>query len=326
MSKLLFSKTLEELFDKIKWNELFKKGEKICVKLHMGEKGNKFFLRPEYIKKVIAKLKSIGVEPFLFDSPTTYKGARHTVEQYLQTASEHGFTEEAVGCPIVISNEGLTVKGKYYDIDICKPQVDADGVLVFSHVKGHRCSGFGCAVKNLGMGSLTKETKGRIHAGGEPVYVGECNQCGECVRHCNTKNIKLGYDGPEFGQTFCAGCSNCAIFCPTKAIKPKVDYFDWLLAEGAVSAYKLFKKSYYINAVVQISDRCDCDDAKKIVAQDIGYLAGEYPVAIDTASIELINKQEGKNVFLEENKKDPLTHVKDAEKLGMGSAEYEVEM
>ena len=81
-----------------------------------------------------------------------------------------------------------------------------------------------------------------------------------------------------------------------------------------------------LNAVVQISDRCDCDDAKKIVAQDIGYLAGEDPVAIDTASIELINKQEGKNVFLEENKKDPLTHVKDAEKLGMGSAEYEVEM
>lgn len=65
---------------------------------------------------------------------------------------------------------------------MCKDLVDADGVLVLSHVKGHYCSGFGAGIKNLGMGALSKKSKGMIHEGGEPVYDSGCNLCKICSK------------------------------------------------------------------------------------------------------------------------------------------------
>ena len=198
-----------------------------------------------------------------------------------------------------------------------------DGVLVVSHVKGHICSGFGGAVKNLGMGALTKKTKSEIHAGGEPVFSGECRRCKACEKACPLGTLKVD-DTPIFRT--CYGCSNCVYACEYGLIKPKIAVFDKLLAEGANAAQSTFKKKYYINLVFRITTECDCEkDPGRIIGKDCGIIFGEDGVAVDKASHDLICKISGEDVFLKWNKKSGVEHIRQAEQAGMGSMKYEME-
>ena len=162
---------------KKKLDGFFPSGSKIAVKLHMGEEGNKYFLKPEYAKKVVNVLKSLNLKPFLFDSPAMYPGGRDTVEKYLKTAEKHGFSEKDIGCPLVISNEGVKVKTEHLEAEVCKPLHESEYMLVLTHVKGHGSAGFGAAIKNLGMGAVNKNTKKDIHTGGAPIIQDNCIAC-----------------------------------------------------------------------------------------------------------------------------------------------------
>ena len=284
---------------------VFSENESIAVKLHMGEKTNEYFIKPELVKRMITIMKELKLKPFLFDSPVNYPGGRDTSEKYYKTAEEHGFSEDAIGCPIKISNESVVVKTENLDSEVCRPLAEADGVLIFSHVKGHICSGFGAAIKNLGMGALSKKTKGDIHLGGKPEYLDGCTLCGECAKACPLDNIR--YDQrPYFDKTWCCGCSNCVHACKFDAIKAKKAVFDRLLSEGAGAALSKFKKSYFINVIFNVAKYCDCADSSKfdnkIVLDDIGVLLGKDIVAIDKAALDLVNKEAGKDLFSQGHK------------------------
>ncbi len=162
---------------KVQLKGVFKENDKIAVKLHMGEAGNKYYIKPEFVKKVISILRDINTNPFLFDSPVMYPGSRDTINKYYDTAKRHGFTEQNIRSPVIISNESVKVKGKHMEYEVCKYIAEADGILVVSHVKGHMCSGFGGAIKNLGMGGVSKNTKRGIHVNGQPSCTGECTLC-----------------------------------------------------------------------------------------------------------------------------------------------------
>lgn len=326
MSKLIFLKNEDKLKANIvkQLKPLFKSGDKIAVKLHFGEPGNTYALKPEFVRKVVDALLELGTKPFLFDTPVAYAGPRHTSKDYYKSTQERGFTPEKVGCPVIISNKSISVKGKI-EYQVAKDMVEADGVLVLTHVKGHICTGFGGAIKNIGMGAITKETKGAIHDGGKPVYLKGCTLCEICSQRCPLDNIRYDETRPQFDKNWCCGCSNCALFCPEKSIKPKVATFNFLLSEGAALAIKNFKKTYYVNVLQKISKLCDCQsDGGKIVLDDIGILMSEDIVAVEKATLDLINKKAGKDLFESIHHKTPLEHIKEIEKLGMGSMEYEI--
>ena len=118
----------------------------------------KHFLNPDYAKAVVDVCKELKLKPFLFDSPVDYNSPRHFSKGYQLVAKKHGFGFT----DIKISNESVKVKGKHMDYDVCKELIEADGVIVLTHVKGHLCSGFGGAIKNLGMGAVTRGTKKEI--------------------------------------------------------------------------------------------------------------------------------------------------------------------
>lgn len=198
VSKVFFSEREDKFLINLKSElENYFKGS-VAVKLHMGEPGNKYFLKHGFVKKVVKILEENGASPFLFDSPVVYNSPRDSVQGYLEVVEKHGFT--SLGCPVIISDdsveEEIVVDGKKVVFQVCKALADADGVLVLSHVKGHLCSGFGACIKNIGMGAMTKKTKGMIHSGGEPVYVSGCDLCGLCSKNCPTNNIR--YDGRPF--------------------------------------------------------------------------------------------------------------------------------
>jgi uncharacterized protein len=319
MTNVYFSENLDNKFlSKLK-SELFSTFEgckKIAVKIHFGEPGNATAFTPEDIASVTKILEDLSIEYFLYDSSVMYGGKRGKPDTHREYALRKGFMNVELG------DEFIDVKGNHLTYQVCKKLTDADGVLVLTHVKGHVCSGFGGAIKNLGMGALTKKTKTDIHTGGMPLFHGKCERCAKCVEMCPINGLVLE-EGEEYPTVKkCFGCSNCAYECPHGVISTRVAPFDILLAEGAKAAQSKFKKYYYVSALRNITQKCDCESKPgNIIAKDSGWIMSEDAVGIDQAALDLISKKSGE-VFLKANKKVGTEQILAAERLDMGKKEY----
>ncbi|MFC1728342.1 DUF362 domain-containing protein [Nanoarchaeota archaeon] len=303
---------------------VFSEGEKIAIKIHFGEPGNPHYISPEYTKKVVDLLKRLGVKPFLFDSLVNYNSPRAEVDTHIKAVGEHGYTEEAMGCPIVVSNEFTPIKTDHLTVQVCKPLAEADGMLVMSHVKGHPCGGFGAAIKNLGMGGVTKQSKKDQHEGSKPnLDIDKCTGCGTCVEKCPAKAIKLENEKSVFDYKKCFGCSICQYVCPYDALSPRNAFFDTLLAEAAQAVLKAVKKSYFVNIINEVAKLCDCfGHPSEIIAKDVGVVFSDDIIAADKASFDLVVEKEGEDVFEKHNNKSPMHQIKEGERLGLGSTDY----
>jgi len=320
-SNVLFSKSLSKDFLSRLENAMPFKNETVAIKLHMGEPKNPNHLKAEDVKKIVSLLKARGCKPFLFDTTVNYPSKRATKKGYLEVAALNGFTEKFIDCPIVIGDvKHEIVKGKInYEVpkEIC-----GVSALVLTHVKGHPDAGVGAAIKNLGMGGMTKKTKGDIHDASKPVYVGGCILCGTCVINCPVGAMKLDEINrrPKVPAPGCYGCSNCTIVCPQGALKPKVAIFDFLLAEAAKAAISKFKKVYFVSFLQNMGKDCDCFNGPvKPVMDDIGILAGNDILAVEQATHDMIVKKAGRDIFKELNKKSFTEQLDAAEELGMGN-------
>lgn len=309
------------------------KGQKVAIKLHMGEYGNLSYVRPPIVGKVVEAVKEAGGHPFLFDTPTLYTGSRTTIKKYMETARKNGFTEETIGCPVEISNEGIEVKtkGSLGTVDIAKSLL-VDAIIVISHAKGQADSGFAGAIKNLGMGGVTKKTKALIHTGARPVLSDNCNGCGECIEVCWNEAITLQNKRVVFNLKDCWGCGACILVCPVHALKPRKNNFRYSLAEAASGVLKKINKSkqFFVSVLMNITPLCDCFPSYGVnfegfpICRDIGILVSNDPVAIDAASISLIEQNAGKGIFHNLHHVDCRESLEMSEKLGMGNKEFEI--
>ena len=298
---------LEKLMEKAGFDEILKKNKKalVAVKLHFGEKGNTAFIRPVYIRRIVDHIKKAGCEPFLTDANTLYAGTRSDSVSHIRTAIENGFAYSVVGAPIIIA-DGLR-GGSYEEIDIngefikkayiAKEIADADVFLSVAHFKGHELSGFGGAIKNTGMGCASRKGKLEQHSDLKPkVNRRKCKACGQCIEHCSQGAIVLEKKA-RIDSEKCIGCCECILICPNGAIEVQWDKdavkFQKKMVEYTKAVLKGKEdKAFFINFLTTISPACDCyghNDAP--VVPDIGILAGKDPVAIDQASVDLVNKQ-----------------------------------
>ena len=310
----------------------FKKEDKVCIKVHMGEYGNLNYVRPPIVELVVAELKSIGTRPFVFDSTTLYQGSRNTVKKYYETARKNGFTEETMGCPIVISDKGKSVKSGYFKgLEVCKKLAEADGMLVLSHFKGHELTNWGGAIKNLGMGAVTAKSKGLVHCDMRPkvAHIEKCTGCGTCVKACTQGAISLKEGKVYIDLDNCFGCGACTMLCPNKIIDSKGLPLSAGLAEATLHVLEQFdkKKLFFINVLLDIADNCDClpiGDAEAGVQEacpNLGIMLSDDPVSIDKASLDLVNKAThgtfGKLYPADEN-----LQIESGVKLKLGSKDY----
>ena len=91
----------------------------------------------------------------------------------MATAYLHGFAYSVVDAPIVIG-DGLRGNSAAVQVKIDKPIFEtvsiadeihmADALICVTHFRGHELSGFGGALKNLGMGCASREGKGSQHS------------------------------------------------------------------------------------------------------------------------------------------------------------------
>ena len=176
------------------------KNKYAAIKLHFGEPGNLAFLRPNYAKVVADVVKELGGKPFLTDCNTLYVGGRKNALDHLNSAMENGFSPLSTGCQILIgdglkgTDETLVpIDGDYVkEAKIGTAVMDADVFISLTHFKGHEATGFGGALKNIGMGCGSRAGKMEMHSAGKPqVDAGLCVGCGSCKKDCAHNAITI---------------------------------------------------------------------------------------------------------------------------------------
>ncbi|HPQ60167.1 MAG TPA: DUF362 domain-containing protein [Syntrophales bacterium] len=285
----------------------YPEGGRIAVKVHWGERGNRSYLSPIYAREVAAFLKEKGWRPFLFDTTVLYSGGRRTGRASLETAARHGYTEEFVGCPLVIGDgmDGRDVvelpgERHFKTVEVTSLVNGVDGFFIFSHFKGHLASGFGGAVKNLSMGFASRAQKQRMHADVHPVLDPEkCTRCGVCVDVCPTGAAHFSEeDGyPAYDLDLCIGCAQCIGLCPEAALRIfwelDASVFQERLVETAAAVWrKIGSRSVLVNALIRITQDCDCwPGHNPVIAGDVGFLGGYHPVSLDRKSLKTVGEE-----------------------------------
>ena len=325
MKKVVFftdENKIGEALDNFNLKEFANK--KIPFKLHMGEKSNKYFPKTETVKKVVKALQKRKIEPFLFDTTVSYQGMRHTKEGYYELAKLHGFTKENIGCDVVIDDKGIHVKIESRDYEVAEHLYKSSHIFAFSHVKGHNATGFGGAIKNFGMGCVTNETKRKMHHGSRPLFQKDkCTYCGVCAEVCPFNAINVKEDNWYQSIDKCFGCGVCVENCTNQALSHKDADIQFVLACAAKACLQN-KNVIYFNDVNRIARFCDCDpEAGPVICPDIGYLVSDDPVAIDKASLDLINKIKP-DIFEKVNHINPMKQIKFGEEIGLGSSSYQL--
>jgi uncharacterized Fe-S center protein len=308
---------LDILLDRADLKGKIREKDLVAIKLHFGEKGNTAYVRPIFLRRVVDRVKQYKGKPFLTDTNTLYIGTRSEAVSHLTTASENGFTESVVNAPILIAdglrgNSAMKVridKPIFKTVSIAREIYMADALIGVTHFKGHELSGFGGALKNLGMGCSSREGKLSQHSNISPKVKGKtCKGCERCLGWCAQEAISMQspQSGVETKQSIafidpkkCVGCGECILTCPSGAIQiqwnESIPIFQKKMVEHAYGAVqKKKRKALYLNFLTQISPACDCYGYSDTpIVNDIGILSSEDPVAIDQASVDLVNDQEG---------------------------------
>ena len=340
---------IQKLFKECDINFL-KPKEITAVKIHFGEKGNKAYLKPEKVIPIINSLNKIGVWPFLTDANTIYKGYRADAVNHLKTAYQHKYNPENIGAPIIIA-DGLTGKDyikvkvdlkHFKEVNIGSAAVHADSMVVLSHFKGHEVTGFGGALKNVGMGLGSRSGKQMMHSDVKPSpKLDKCTGCGKCMEWCPTNAIKIIDKKVNIDIGKCIGCGECVASCNFGAIEVSwagsPDVIQEKIAEYFYGVWKDKKdKMVFLNYAIDISPNCDCFEWNDPpIVPDIGILASNDPVAIDQACVDMLNKTEWSDASKQKTgSKDKLRTIYPnsdwtvqldyAEKLGIGSRKYQL--
>lgn len=284
------------------------KKDLVAIKVHFGEVGNTSYIRPVFVRRAVELVKKLGGKPFITDSNTLYAGSRSDSVSHLETAIANGFGYSSIGAPIIIgdglrgqSDIDVEIDGAHFKkVAISSEFVNADAVIALTHFKGHELSGFGGALKNIGMGTASRRGKMAQHSSVSPkVTAKRCIACGDCVSHCAHSAIKIA-EKAGIDPKICIGCGECIIVCPTGAIAvqwtegPKA--MQEKMAEHAAGALKgKLEKAVFANFITQVSPACDCNGFSDApIVSDVGIVSSRDPVAIDQASVDLVNACPGR--------------------------------
>jgi uncharacterized Fe-S center protein len=297
---------LQHLVESAGLERVVGKRDLTAVKIHFGEMGNAAFIRPVYLRQIIAGIKKIGGIPFLTDANTLYAGTRSDAPHHLTTAVQNGFAYAVVEAPLVIADglrgksESLVrINGKYFEtVYIGKEIVEADAFISVAHFKGHELSGFGGAIKNTGMGCASRKGKLAMHSTVSPRVNSEnCIGCEECTDHCSQQAISVTEATAVVDEKTCIGCGECILICSQSAIEIKWDQEIPAFLEGMVE-YTVgvlqgkSDKSLFVNFITDVSPACDCYPANDApIVKNIGVVASTDPVAVDKASVDLVNAE-----------------------------------
>lgn len=218
---------------------------------------------------------------------TAYNGERNTTEKHLKLFDDHGWTE-------------------HFTVDLLDAQ-GPDLVLDIPDGKHIKKNFVGKNIENYSSTLVLSHFKGHPMGG----YGGALKQ------------LSIGF-ASSYGKGYIHGVGN-----PDDFWTSDHDSFLESMADAASSVVKYFgKNAVYVNVMKNMSVDCDCCAvAEDPCMKDIGILVSLDPVAIDKACLDLVYASDdpGRDHLIEriESRNGILT-VDAAEKLGIGSKEYEL--
>ena len=348
---------LQRLIKKAGITDIDMDGKFVAIKMHFGELGNLSYLRPNYAKAVADVVKECGGKPFLTDCNTLYPGSRKNALEHLDCANINGFNTITTGCQIIIGDglrgtDDITVpvrNGEYCkEAYIGRAVMDADIFISLSHFKGHETTGFGGALKNIGMGCGSRAGKMQQHNSGKPIVHDDlCRGCRRCAKECGSDAITYENGKAVINQDICKGCGRCIGACAFDAIENQNWNANEILGRKMAEYSQAVcdgRPTFHISLVRDISPNCDChgeNDAP--ILPDVGIFASFDPVALDQACVDAcLHATPMPNSQLSDNLADPHWHhhhdnfldsnpnvrwketLEHAEKIGLGTREYEL--
>lgn len=274
-----------------------------AIKIHFGEYGNLAFLRPNYARVVADYVKELGGKPFLTDCNTLYVGSRKNAIDHIETAYVNGFSPYQTGCHVIIgdglkgTDETLVpIDGEYVkEAKIGTAVMDADIFISLTHFKGHEMTGFGGALKNIGMGCGSRAGKMEQHCDGKPSADKElCVGCGACGRICAHGAPVIADGKVSIDHEKCVGCGRCLAVCPKDAIQAdfndSIAVLNYKIAEYSLAVCK-DRPCFHVSLICDVSPNCDCHAENDIpIIPNVGMLASFDPVALDQACADLCNQ------------------------------------
>ena len=216
-------------------------------------------------------------------------------------------------------------------------------LVVLSSVTCDPLTGMEGSLKSLGFGCVTVQGKRKLHDVLKPAVVAKrCTKCGRCDI-CNWDAIQWSFGYPSIVGELCKGCMLCYLECPDDAISiPTLQRkrYNIRLVDTCLGVRKAFSGNIcYINLIEKVTPRCGPKYPNKPIIPDLGLLVSTDPVAIDKASLDLINNalgiphtaaetcdvlKPGKNKVEAITGFDPNYTFKLAEDIGLGSTTYEL--
>ncbi len=301
---------LERLLERSELAKMDLQNKFVAIKMHLGEPGNTAIIRPTYVKTVVDFIRKRGGKPFLTDCNTLYVGGRKNALDHIDSAYINGFSPLTVGAHVIIA-DGLKgtdevevpLEGMTYcpAPKIGRALMDADVVISLTHFKGHEQSGFGGALKNLGMGGGSRAGKMEQHAAGKPeVDAQQCVGCKQCAKNCAHDAITFPAADPAekfpkaiINQDRCVGCGRCIGACNQDAIQPMWDeareVLNHKIAEYTLAVVK-DRPCFHISLVMDVSPTCDCaNQSDAPIVPNVGIFCGLDPVALDQACADAVN-------------------------------------
>lgn len=318
------------------------KGKRVVIKMHVGGGMGYSTIHPFFVKLLVDHIK---------------KGKPRSIiitDGSVKNASDRGYAENTVGAKLV---DGLGADGKDvveiktgWDLMpsalVGKPIINNDVLINLSHIKGHGACGFGGACKNLSMGCVKSETRGKIHGlEGELVWDGDkCIKCMKCIKECEMKANEFRNGKYSIFWHNCKRCLHCMLICPTKAIKianRKFDLFQECLARVAKLVIDQFDQGrvFHINVLTDITLYCDCWGlTTPSLVPDIGIIASEDIVAADWASLDAVKVKnlipgsitppyklgKGTHLFERLHTRNPYAQLKALESIGAGTSRFKL--
>jgi uncharacterized protein len=347
----------EKFLAQFDFKKYIPENEMVPLKMHLGNNGAFKTIRPQFVRKVVEAVKRVPARPFVTDS------VRVPGYEYLEIARDAGYTHLTLDAPVVMAdgifgNDSIKVHAgeTLGEMSVASALHDAKSMVVLTHVKGHIQAVLGGAIKNISMGGISAaprdgdwhQGRGKMHfLMGEIMQWNEekCTLCLDCMNVCPVGAITFPDDEYTVDKVKCWRCGRCARVCPVEAIEVPVSHeiFMKAVAEGANALLKTFApgRVVYISFLLEMQPECDCMPlADPPVAQDQGILISDDPVAIDAATLDILSRvsplpdsrasglaqREGWDIFSLLHKKDARLQITEAEKLGLGSSEYELEV
>ena len=331
-------------------------GEKVAVKMHLGFNDGYQTVPVFFVRRIVKAIKEAGGWPFVTDNPTAVYNA---VERgYTQE------TCGCPIIPISGVKDGYKFEKRidYKNVetlDMAGVLQDADVLVDLSHIKGHNSCGFGGAIKNIAIGGYAADTRwNKIHGVEQSVKYWDPDKCTpehakELVLSCPYKQMKYDEEKHELTIPFgmCNQCDECLeadedVGC-LEYKQENFSAFQELMAISTKNVLDTFEKDkqFYISFLLDIAAYCDCwGIGFPPVIPDIGVVGSRDIVAVEMAALDLIAKEglmEDKvPVYFKHWKKNnpslhpfqrlhgryksPYLAIEFAEKLGLGTRDYEL--